>query len=155
NPPGGGTATAPSTKPATPPVAKPQKARQRMFFRPQKTALDLGAPLVALAAGDIDGDGTTELVALTTDDVVVMRLGHDATRVEERVALEGAAPLPRPRDPVGALLCADLDGDGKPEILARTSEHASGVILGWRDNALVRVGPLKNFPMAALSDGTT
>jgi hypothetical protein len=116
--------------------------------------MDLGAPLLALAAGDVDADGVVELVALTTREVVVLTVGRDSTRVEQRVALPPDAATIRPRDPVGSLVIADVSGDASPEVLARSSELAEGAILTLRDGSLAREATLKNYPMCALRDET-
>jgi len=43
----------------------------RVAWKPVKLgSLDLGAPLAALAAADLDGDGKAELYAVTSRDVV-------------------------------------------------------------------------------------
>src|SRR5439155_2110082 len=71
-------------------------------WKPQRIgSLDLGAPLVALAAADLDGDGKAELYAVTAHDVVAIGA---AGRVRElgRVAFAGEPAVPQPRDTVGA-----------------------------------------------------
>ncbi|HKA86685.1 MAG TPA: VCBS repeat-containing protein [Haliangiales bacterium] len=117
------------------PAARPRK----LVFRPLKAELDLGAPILALAGGDVDGDGKSELAALTPDEVVVLDVDRDAVAVRYRVALEGAAPVPRPRQPIGTIVVAG------GEIRARSSEHAQGVVL--RDGK--KVGAPKGYASCA------
>ncbi len=117
------------------PAARPRK----LVFRPLKVELDLGAPILALAGGDVDGDGKAELAALTPDEVVVLDVDKDAVAVRLRVPLEGAAPVPRPRQPIGTIAVAG------GEVRARSSEHAEGVVL--RDGR--KVGAPKGYPSCA------
>jgi VCBS repeat protein len=96
------------------PATAPRRDR-RMSFRALKTPLDLGAPILALAAGVAPG----ELLALTTGEVVTLRLDADGATVTARRALEGATPVPRPRTPIGTL--AVVGG----LVAARSSEHGA------------------------------
>jgi len=117
------------------PAARPRK----LVFRPLRATLDLGAPILAIAAGDTDGDGKAELVALTTDEVVVLGVDKDTFTVRTRTPLEGPAPVPRPRLPVGTVTVA------AGEIRARSSEHAEGAILvGGK-----KTGSPKGYPTCA------
>jgi hypothetical protein len=118
-----------------PATAHPRK----LVFRPLKVPLDLGAPILALAAGDLDGDGRAELAALTPDELVVVELDKDATVVRYRVALDGAPPVPRPRQPIGTVAVAG------GEVRARSSEHAEGVAV--RDGK--KVGTPRGYPTCA------
>jgi len=117
------------------PAARPRK----LVFRPLRATLDLGAPILAVAAGDTDGDGKAELVALTADEVVVLGIDRDAVTVRTRTPLEGPAPVPRPRLPVGTVTVA------AGEIRARSSEHAEGAILAGGN----KTGSPKGYPTCA------
>jgi hypothetical protein len=143
------TTTTTTTTDATP--TKPAKPR-RIYFRQQKHALDLGAPLLALASGDVDADGEVELVALTTREIVVVAVADESCRTETRLTLPGDPPAIKPRDPIGALLVADVTGDGVPEILARSSELDGGVVVGLRDGSLARQGSFADYPAVVLRD---
>lgn len=109
-------------------------------------AADLGAPLLALAAGSLDGDGRAELVLLTAAEVVIARLGGERAQIVARHPLPDAPAVPRPRDPVGALALR-RGGGGAVEILARSSERAEGVVLALEGGALVERGRLAGFPL--------
>src|SRR5206468_7233117 len=76
-------------------------------WKPQKLgSLDLGAPVVAVAAADLDGDGKAEVYLVTAREVIAVgfagrlhKLGH--------VAFGGDPAVPAPRDVVGT---AVVDG---------------------------------------------
>lgn len=101
-------------------------------WRPVKLAsLDLGAPLVALTAADLDGDGRAELYAVTTHDVIA--IGWRGKHLDElaRVAFAGDAAQPVPRDPVGS---AVIDSGA---LVASSSAFAHAMRVTWQGKALV------------------
>lgn len=94
--------------------------------------VELGAPLIALVAGELDGDRKTgELYAVTPREVVA--LGFRGGHVVElgRVAFSGEPAVPAPRDPVGS---AVIDGN---ELVAAASPWASELRVSWRGKTLV------------------
>ncbi len=119
----------------------------RKLGRARRLELDLGAPVLALAAADLDGDGVAELLALTPDEVVVLEARKSALLPRQRVALGGDAPAQRPREPFGSMVAVDLDHDGRPELVATSSEHDKGVRLAWRRGALVADGTFYDYPV--------
>lgn len=129
-------ALAPPPTPPTP-VAVTWKARR-------VASLDLGAALLALAVGDLDGDGRGELVALTERAIVVLSPARRGLVERARIAVPAAPASIRPRDPVGAL--SILAGDHGGEIWARSS--AAGLAARYRlvDGALQEVGSEAGFP---------
>ena len=90
---------------------------------------DLGAPLVALAAADLDGDGKAELYAVTTREVVALSA---TPRLHElgRVAFGGDPAVPQPRDPVGT---AVVEGGA---VIASVSAWARGLRVSLQAGAL-------------------
>ncbi|HEY1559247.1 MAG TPA: hypothetical protein VGF94_30710 [Kofleriaceae bacterium] len=99
-------------------------------FRAQKLgSLTLGAPLVALAAADLDGDGKAELYAVTTREVIAISA---AGRLRElaRVPFAGDPAVPQPRDPVGA---AVVD---RGVLVASASPWARGLRVSWQKGVL-------------------
>ncbi len=111
--------------------------------------------LLALAAGDVDGDGRTELVVLRPTEVEVLRRGASGFQSTLRYKLTAPAAAIRPRRPLGSAVVADLDRDGKAEILVRTSELERGAELGIaRDGkTLVLRRELTAYPLAAGTEG--
>lgn len=101
-------------------------------WRPVKLAsIDLGAPLVALTAADLDGDGKAELYAVTTHEVIA--IGFRGRRLEElgRVPFVGDAAVPVPRDPVGTAVA-----DGRA-LVASSSGFARALRVTWQGKQLV------------------
>ena len=119
----------------------------RVNWRDRRIAsIDLGAPLLAVAAADLDRDGRAELAALTTREVVILSVRERSLVERARSALGGGpAPL-RPRDPVG-VLAAELEPDGGTILVARSSERADAVRLGWRHGRLVEIDRRAGFPL--------
>ena len=64
-------------------------------------SIDLGAALGAFAAADLDGDGTSELYAVTAREVVGIVVKNGKASELGRVAFEGERAVPAPRDVVG------------------------------------------------------
>ena len=120
----------------------------KVNWRAQRVAsLDLKAPLLAMTAADVDGDGRAEIVALTTGEVtVIRRKGKRALVVLGRAPLPAVAARLRPRHPVGAIVTARSPG-GDLEIIARTSEQAEGAVYRWQEGGLVEVGRAPGYPL--------
>ncbi len=81
-------------------------------------SIDLGAPLVAFTAGDLDGDGKPELYAVTAREVVGLALRGGKPVELGRVAFDGERAARAPRDVVGSAVV-----DGK-ELVAASSVWA-------------------------------
>jgi hypothetical protein len=77
-------------------------------------SIDVGAPLVAFVAADLDGDAKTELYAVTSREVVAISLKGRPAEIG-RVAFSGERAVPAPRDVVGT---AAVEGN---ELVARSS----------------------------------
>lgn len=92
-------------------------------------SVDLGAPLLALVAADLDGDHKAELYAVTTREVIALEA---SPRVHElgRVAFGGDPAVPQPRDPVGAAVVDD------GALIASASPWARGLRVTWQAGAL-------------------
>lgn len=119
-------------------------------------SIPLDAPLLALAAGDLDGDARDELVALTAREVVILAPDGDGFAVRTRAPLPAEPAAMRPRTPVGTLVVHDSDGDGRDEVAARSSEQARGIVLASRAQpagkpglALEERARVAGFPLCA------
>jgi hypothetical protein len=100
-------------------------------WKPQRlSSIELGAPLVALTAGDLDGDGRAELYAVTTHEVIAFALVEHRLKELSRVAFVGEPAVPASRDPVGA---AVIEGR---VMYASSSAFARGIKVSWRGKQL-------------------
>ena len=105
-------------------------------WKPQKLgSLDLGAPVVAVAAADLDGDGKAELYLVTSREVTAVAI---AGRVHKlgHVAFSGEPAVPASRDVVGT---AVIDGNA---VIAAVSAWAKDLRVEWNGRTLTaRHGP--------------
>lgn len=92
-------------------------------------SLDLGAPLVATAAADLDGDGKAELYLVTAREVIAVGFAGKLRELG-RVAFTGEPAVPAPRDVVGT---AVVDGTA---VIAAVSAWARDLRVEWRGKAL-------------------
>lgn len=125
-----------------PPLQPPQPIE--VTYRARRIgSVDLGAPLLELAAFDLDGDDRDELVALTTRELLVFeRTSRNQLTVRSRTALpEAPAPI-QPRDPVGALSAGPAGA-----VRARSSTRAAGAVYEWDGERLVAAGEVADFPL--------
>lgn len=93
-------------------------------------SLDLGAPIVAIAAADLDGDGKAELYLVTARDVIAVSVAGRAVRELARVAFTGEPAVPASRDVVGT---AVVDGGA---LVAAVSAWAKELRVEWRGKSL-------------------
>lgn len=93
-------------------------------------SFELGAPILALAAGDLDGDGKPELYAVTTREVIAFAVTDHHVKELARVPFAGDLAVPAPRDPVGA---AVIEGR---TLVASSSAFVHGLRVSWRGRQL-------------------
>ncbi len=115
---------------------------------------DLGAPLLALTSGDLDGDGRAELIAVTEAAVIVLApKGRRAIAELTRIALPAEAADLEPRDPVAtAVVVRTARG---AELRARASTAARGLRLTLAAGVLRDAGGQAGagFPLCADREG--
>jgi len=98
---------------------------------PQKLgSLDLGAPIVAVAAADLDGDGKAEVYLVTSREVIAVSIAGKAIRELGRVAFTGEPAVPASRDVVGT---AVVDGNA---LIAAASAWTKDLRVEWRGKTL-------------------
>jgi hypothetical protein len=117
---------------ARPPKLVPPKKLAIGYKLGKLGTIDLRAPLLTLAAGDLDGDGKAELYAVTAHDVIAIGLGPDKKPRElGRVAFGGDRTVGAPRDVVGT---AVVEGAA---VVASASTFAKSLRLTWKKGVLV------------------
>ncbi|MFL5356173.1 FG-GAP repeat domain-containing protein [Archangium sp.] len=122
-----------------PPVSTPEEPRPLRLLG--AVLARLPSPPAALAAGDLDGDGKDEVVALTERAVHVF--AADGHLVAER-SLEMLPPGPAPtREPFGALAILS----GPPRIAAFSTRFAHGEVLTLEGGSLRGVSRLEAAPL--------
>src|SRR5205809_144252 len=89
-------------------------------FQPRRDYFT-GAGSVALAAGDLNGDGVPDLTTANAGTVSVLRHTGDGTFAPSRKYESGAGPY--------SAAGADLNGDGKPDLVVSHSERPSVSVL--------------------------
>ncbi len=94
-------------------------------------SLDLGAPLVALTAADLDRDGKAELYAVTTREVIAIGLANRKVTELGRVAFAGDPAVVGSRDPVGTIV---VDNS---ELVASSSAWDGDMRVSWQAGKLV------------------
>lgn len=118
-----GMAHAPPPEPPTP---------VRVTWKPVRIGtIDRGAPLVAIAGADLDGDKKPELYAITAHEIVAYGIAGGKLAELGRAALVGEPAVPRSRDVFGDVR---VDGGG---LVAFVSSYATPVRVAWNAKQLV------------------
>ncbi len=117
-----------------------------LLYLPRRV-LDLGF-------GDLDGDGISELVLLYPDAIEVYSLEAVALGrggAPRRLVTHSLSHLPeaeiRARDPMGSLLVADFNRDGRCEIFCKLFNRRFGQILTWGGSDLRPIRKLQKVPL--------
>ena len=111
-----------------------------------------------LGFGDLDGDKNSELVLLYEDAIEVYSLKDVAAGgTPRRLATHSLAHLPeaevRVRDPMGSLLVADFNKDGRSEVFYKLFNRRVGQILSWGGSDLRPIRKLKRVPLCVYREG--
>lgn len=102
----------------------------KVTWSPQRRgSIDVGAPVVAVAAADLDGDGRAELYLVTSREVIAVAI-TDPIRTLGRFAFTGEPAVPAPRDAVGA---AVVEGGA---VIAAVSAFTGELRIEWRGGKL-------------------
>jgi hypothetical protein len=107
--------------------------------------------ILDLGLGDLDADGTAELVVLFDDSIEVYGLSGGKL---QRLASYGLEQVPettiRTRDPVGSLLVVDFNRDGRFEVFYRHFNRRFGEVLTFNGAKLTPVRRLGKVPLCQL-----
>ena len=115
------------------PATKVLPVKVQVTWKPQRLTpvFELGAPLLALGAGDLDGDGKAELYAVTTREVIAFSVTDHRVKELARVSFLGDQAMPAPRDPIGAVVV-----EGKV-LVASSSAFTRTLRVSWHGPQLV------------------
>lgn len=116
----------------------------KVTWKPKRlAAIDVGAPVLTMVAGDLDGDRKAELYAVTETEVVAFDVGAKTVTERARAPLPADPPARRPRDPVATAL---IVAGTPPELDVMASTRALGARYVLSGKALHQVGTLDAFP---------
>ncbi len=118
------------------------RTRRRFQLRPAPPKIAAGiGPLLAAGIGDVDGDGFAELAVLGSTSLRIVRLGGTdrLKTIIEYPLSDLARAAQKPRDPIGSLHLADLNGDGHAEIAFWMSALRDGHLMTMRQGALIPI----------------
>jgi hypothetical protein len=139
-------AVEPAPRPLPPTTTTPEEPRPVRLLG--AVLARLPEPLAALTAGDLDGDGKDEVVALTERAVFVYAAdGHLVADRSLEVLPLGSAPT---REPFGALTVLS----GPPRLAAFSARFAHGEVLALEGGALRAVARLDAAPLGPDARGT-
>jgi len=115
-----------------------------LLYLPRRV-LDLGF-------GDLDGDKNSELVLLFKDAIEVYSLKSvSAGGTPRRLVTHSLAHLPeakvQTRDPMGRLLVADFNSDGRFEVFYKLFNRRVGQVLSWGGSDFRPIRKLKSVPL--------
>jgi hypothetical protein len=105
-----------------------------------------------LGFGDLDGDKNSELVLLYPDAIEVYSLKDvSAGGAPRRLVTHSLAHLPEAkvqvRDPMGSLLVADFNSDGRFEVFYKLFNRRVGQVLSWGGSDLRPIRKLQKVPL--------
>jgi hypothetical protein len=111
-------------------------------WRKRKLAtLELGAPLLAMNALDLNGDGRAELLLLTAEALFAVDIQRPAASVVlARVTLPGKVPIGRPRDVIGTMTT-------DAGIRVRSSMRDRGGRWHFESGKFIEVAPVAGYPL--------
>jgi hypothetical protein len=135
----------------SPKIPPPRPARPRLSSEGFRLGPEFDRPMQALAVGDLDGDGTPELLLAAADRLLLHRIDGRRLHQITELALTGQGT-------VVVLETADLTGDGRAEIIMTLSQKGRirSLILQLKDGRLEVVWEVPNLVLRALSsDGKT
>ncbi len=120
-------------------------------WKPQRLTpvFELGAPLLALGAADLDGDGNAELYAVTTREVIAFAIADRHVKELGRVPFQGELAMPAPRDPIGAVVALGNQVNQGKFLIASSSAFTRTLEVRWQAKQLVGTAGAPGFEQCA------
>lgn len=126
-----------------PPVPVPVRWHARRVWKG-----NVVGDVLDVASGDLNGNGKSEIVVLTTDSLMIMSRSRGLFEVRVRADLKSAPASLRPRDPMGTIsLYADEADASNVQIRVRSSERANGERYRYVEGELVFDGDMDGYPI--------
>jgi hypothetical protein len=133
------------------PPRKPPKPIAVKWKARKLNTLPLGAPLLTMTAGDLDGDGRAELVAVTEEAIVLLAPRKREIVEVTRAALPGDLPPIEPRTAVATAVVVPT-GTGV-ELWVRASTRDRGARFGYARGSLTELGSMAGYPLCSDREG--
>ena len=114
---------------------------------------ELSGELLGLGVADLGNDGQDELIALTSDSLLVLSRRRGLFDVRVRADLPNTVTPRKSRDAIGMLSIIEkqtrVEGVAMNEVhvRARSSEQGAGGVYAWRDGALELVSEFFGYPL--------
>tara|TARA_R110002073_G_scaffold225022_5_gene385408 strand:+ start:116615 stop:117679 length:1065 start_codon:yes stop_codon:yes gene_type:complete len=114
---------------------------------------ELSGDLLDLGVADLGNDGQDELIALTSDSLLVLSRRRGLFDVRVRADLPQTVAPTKSRDAIGMLSIKEtqtrIEGAVTTEVLvrARSSEQGAGGVYAWRDGTLELVSEFFGYPL--------
>ena len=109
---------------------------------------------LAVAVGNLDGEGTEEIVWLSAERLEILRWEGEEAKTLAQYSL---SHLPRAaeatREPLGQVIVADVNRDGREEILFGVGSYRQGEILSWNGVALHPLRRFDGLPLCLVTRG--
>lgn len=126
-----------------PPVAVPVRWHARRVWKGKVVG-----DVLDVSSGDLNGNGKSEIVVLTTDSLVIMSRSRGLFEVRVQAELKSAPASLRSRDPMGTISLASYEADpSQMQIRVRSSNRSHGELYRYVEGELIFDGNMDGYPI--------